>query len=98
METPSQGRTQFGELLRDWRERRRLSQLDLALSADVSARHISFLETGRARPSRAMIQRLAEALDAPLAYRNELLEAAGFAAAYSRAPSMTRRSRRCLAL
>jgi transcriptional regulator with XRE-family HTH domain len=86
METATQGRTTFGDLLRDWRERRRLSQLDLALSADVSARHISFLESGRARPSRAMIGRLAEVLDTPLAHRNELLEAAGFAAVYSRAP------------
>lgn len=73
-------------MLRDWRDRRRLSQLELALSADVSARHISFLETGRARPSRAMVLRLAEVVDAPLAERNEMLEAAGFAAAYSRAP------------
>lgn len=86
METAGRQNTTFGELLRDWRERRRLSQLDLALSADVSARHISFLETGRARPSRVMIQRLAEVLEAPLANRNDLLEAAGFAAVYSRAP------------
>lgn len=76
----------FGDMLRDWRARRRLSQLELAMSADVSARHISFLETGRARPSRAMVLRLAEVVDAPLAERNEMLEAAGFAAAYSRAP------------
>jgi transcriptional regulator with XRE-family HTH domain len=76
----------FGSLLREWRERRRMSQLELALSADVSARHVSFLETGRARPSRAMILRLTEVLDTPLANRNDLLEAAGFVAAYSRAP------------
>lgn len=86
MATAGRQDTTFGELLRGWRERRRLSQLELALSADVSARHVSFLETGRARPSRAMIQRLAEVLDAPLAQRNDLLEAAGFVAAYSRAP------------
>jgi transcriptional regulator with XRE-family HTH domain len=78
--------TQFGDLLRDWRERRRMSQLDLALESDVSARHISFLETGRSRPSRTMILRLAEVLEAPLPMRNDLLEAAGFAAAYSAAP------------
>jgi transcriptional regulator with XRE-family HTH domain len=86
METAARRNTRFGELLRDWRERRHLSQLELALSADVSARHISFLETGRARPSQAMLQRLSEVLDTQLAHRIELLEAAGFAAAYSRAP------------
>ena len=80
------GMTAFGPLLRGWRERRRLSQLDLALSADVSARHVSFLETGRARPSRAMILRLAEVLEAPLESRNDLMEAAGFAAVYSSVP------------
>lgn len=76
----------FGALLKDWRERRRLSQLDLALSADVSARHVSFLETGRAKPSRAMIERLSEALDAPLPARNDFFEAAGFAPRYASAP------------
>lgn len=76
----------FGPLLREWRDRRRLSQLELGLAADVSSRHVSFLETGRARPSRAMILRLSDVLDVPLASRNELLEAAGFVAAYSRAP------------
>ena len=63
-----------------------MSQLELALEADVSARHISFLETGRSRPSQPMILRLAEVLEAPLATRNDLLGAAGFAAAYSAAP------------
>jgi transcriptional regulator with XRE-family HTH domain len=63
-----------------------MSQLELALEAEVSARHISFLETGRSRPSRPMILRLSEVLEAPLATRNDLLEAAGFAAAYSAAP------------
>ncbi len=72
----------FGSLIRDWRGQRRMSQLDLALSADVSARHISFLETGRARPSRAMVQLLAESLDMPRATRNVLLNAAGFAQSY----------------
>src|SRR6478735_5061889 len=71
-----------GTLLRDWRQRRRLSQLDLALHADVSARHISFLETGRAQPSREMLLRLAEQLDVPLRDRNALLLAAGFAPVY----------------
>lgn len=71
-----------GEHLRDWRLRRRLSQLDLALDAEISARHLSFLETGRARPSRGMLLRLAERLDVPLRERNALLLAAGFAPAY----------------
>jgi transcriptional regulator with XRE-family HTH domain len=73
----------IGDLLREWRERRRLSQLALALDAEVSTRHISFLETGRARPSREMLLRLAERLDVPLRERNTLLLAAGFAPAYS---------------
>ena len=71
-----------GPLLRDWRRRRRLSQLDLALEAGVSARHLSFLETGRSRPSREMVLHLAEQLDVPLRDRNQLLLAAGFAPAY----------------
>ncbi len=77
-------RPPVGDLLRGWRQRRRLSQLDLALDAGVSARHLSFLETGRARPSREMLLRLAERLDVPLRERNELLLAAGFAPAYAR--------------
>ncbi|MGZ8378746.1 MAG: helix-turn-helix domain-containing protein [Gemmatirosa sp.] len=68
-----------GELLRAWRVRRRHSQLSLALHADVSARHLSFLETGRARPSREMVQQLAEALEIPPRERDALLLAAGFA-------------------
>ena len=72
-----------GELLREWRERRRLSQLSLALEADVSARHLSFLETGRSRPSREMLLRLAERLGIPPRERNTLLLAAGFAPAYA---------------
>ena len=74
----------MGELLRDWRRRRRLSQLDLASEAGVSSRHLSFVETGRARPSREMLLHLAEQLDVPLRERNELLLAAGFAPAYGR--------------
>ena len=75
--------TAFGSLLRDWRQRRRLTQLDLGLAADVSARHLSFLETGRSRPSREMVLLLADELDVPLRGRNELMIAAGFAPAYS---------------
>lgn len=71
-----------GPLLRRWREARHLSQLDLALDAEVSARHISFLETGRAEPSRAMLLTLADVLDVPLRERNLLLLAAGFAPIY----------------
>lgn len=74
--------TQFGDLLRHWREARKLSQLDLGLNANVSARHISFLETGRARPSRAMVLNLGGVLDVPRGSRNALLHAAGFAPNY----------------
>ncbi|MGW4770755.1 helix-turn-helix domain-containing protein [Nocardia sp. NPDC004278] len=74
--------TRVGALLRAWRQRRRLSQLDLALSADSSARHISYVETGRAKPSRAMILRLCDALEVPLRERNTLLLAADYAPAY----------------
>lgn len=72
----------FGRVLRTWRLRRRLSQLDLALAADVSARHISFVETGRSAPSRSMVLRLADALAVPARDRNDLLMAAGLAPAY----------------
>lgn len=68
-----------GEQLRAWRERRRLSQLALALQAEVSSRHLSFVETGRAKPGRELILRLADELDVPLRERNALLIAAGFA-------------------
>jgi transcriptional regulator with XRE-family HTH domain len=71
-----------GELLRDWRVRRRLSQQQLALEAGVSARHVSFVETGRARPSAEMVLQLAQQLDVPLRERNALLLAAGFAPVY----------------
>ncbi|MCA9668635.1 MAG: helix-turn-helix transcriptional regulator [Myxococcales bacterium] len=76
----------FPALLKFWRGRRGLSQLDLALTADVSARHVSFLETGRARPSEEMSLRLADALGLPLRERNELLRAAGFEAAFAEPP------------
>ena len=72
----------FGPLLREWRQRRRVSQLDLALEGNISARHLSFLETGRARPSRDMVLHLAEHLAVPLRERNILLTAAGFAPAF----------------
>src|ERR671916_3464515 len=72
-----------GELLRDWRQRRRRSQLDLALEAEVSARHLSFVETGRARPSRELLLHLAEHLEVPLRERNTLLVAAGYAPVYA---------------
>lgn len=72
----------FGDHLREWRQRRHLSQLDLAGHAEISARHLSFVETGRAAPSRDMVLRLAERLDVPLRERNVLLVAAGFAPAF----------------
>jgi transcriptional regulator with XRE-family HTH domain len=72
-----------GELLRDWRRRRRLSQLALASEAEISTRHLSFLETGRARPSREMVLRLAEPLAIPLRERNAILVAAGHAPEFS---------------
>jgi transcriptional regulator with XRE-family HTH domain len=72
-----------GGLLRQWREKRRLSQLDLALQADVSTRHLSFVETGRATPSRDMVLHLASELEVPLRERNHLLLAAGYAPVYA---------------
>jgi transcriptional regulator with XRE-family HTH domain len=71
-----------GQLLREWRERRRISQLDLSIQADISARHLSFVETGRSRPTPGMILRLSEQLDVPLRERNALLLAGGYAPAY----------------
>jgi transcriptional regulator with XRE-family HTH domain len=73
----------FGVALRAWRARRRMSQLALGLAADVSARHVSFLETGRARPSRAMVLRLCRELGVPLRERNHVLASAGFAPAHA---------------
>ncbi len=74
--------TPVGKQLRAWRVRRRLSQLDLAIQADVSTRHLSFVETGRSKPTSQMILRLSEQLDVPLRDRNELLLAGGYAPAY----------------
>ena len=82
-----------GPLLREWRKRRRRSQLDLALDAGVSARHLSFVETGRSRPSPQMVVQLAEGLEVPLRERNRLLLAAGYAPIYEQhdldGPEMT---------
>ncbi len=72
----------FGARLSEWRTRRRESQLDVAISANISQRHLSFVESGRTRPSRDMVIRLCDALDIPLRARNELLVAAGYAAFY----------------
>ena len=74
--------THVGTLVREWRTTRRLSQLELALQAEVSPRHLSCVETGKAQPSREMIARLADALGMPLRERNALLVAAGFAPRY----------------
>ncbi|RDS82582.1 helix-turn-helix domain-containing protein [Dyella psychrodurans] len=80
--SPSAPTTHVGVLLREWRAARRCSQLDLALAADVSARHLSCVETGKSQPSREMIVRLADALDMSLRERNALLVAAGYAPKY----------------
>src|SRR5678815_3917 len=76
------GGSAFGTLLRQWRERRRLSQLALAVEAEVSTRHLSFIETGRAQPSRDMVLLLARVLEMPPRAQNELLTAAGYAAMF----------------
>lgn len=83
---PPDGNPGFPQLLRAWRNRRRLSQLELALSSGVSQRHVSFLESGRARPSRGMILQLGETLDVPLRERNHWLAAAGFAPLFPARP------------
>jgi transcriptional regulator with XRE-family HTH domain len=86
LERPTGGEGGFPHLLKTWRQRRRLSQLDLALSSGVSQRHVSFLESGRARPSRNMILQLSEALAVPLRERNDWLIAAGFAPVFRSRP------------
>nr|WP_179712294.1 helix-turn-helix transcriptional regulator [Paraburkholderia bryophila] len=83
--SPSASRT-VGDLLREWRQRRRMSQLLLATEADVSTRHLSFVESGRAVPSREMVMHLAERLDVPLRARNALLVAAGYAPLFRERP------------
>ena len=86
MATSVRGERPVGGLLREWRERRRLSQMALALRAEISTRHLSFVETGRARPSRELLLHLAEHLDLPLRDRNRLLLAAGYAPVYAERP------------
>lgn len=86
MTANAQAHRPVGEQLRTWRQHRRRSQLDLALDAEVSARHISFVETGRSLPSRQMLLHLAEQLDIPLRERNTLLIAAGYAPIYAETP------------
>lgn len=76
------GASMFGERLKDWRSLRKVSQLDLALTAEVSQRHVSWLETGKSKPSRRMVVQLADALDVPLRERNSWLTSAGFAPIY----------------
>jgi transcriptional regulator with XRE-family HTH domain len=91
-ETPRPGKDgasaapSFGDVLRHWRAARRMSQLTVATEAEISARHLSFLETGRAQPSREMVLLLAGVLDVPLRERNALLVAAGFAPVYQETP------------
>jgi transcriptional regulator with XRE-family HTH domain len=82
---PTASRT-VGDLLREWRQRRRMSQLLLAAEADISTRHLSFVESGRAMPSREMVMHLAERLDVPLRARNALLVAAGYAPLFRERP------------
>jgi transcriptional regulator with XRE-family HTH domain len=82
----STARHSVGELLREWRQRRRMSQLLLAAEADISTRHLSFVESGRAVPSREMVMHLAERLDVPLRARNALLIAAGYAPLFRERP------------
>lgn len=87
--SPASARTDtrgFPYLLKSWRQKRRLSQLDLAMNANVSQRHVSFLESGRASPSRNMILQLSEALEVPLRERNDWLVAAGFAPIFKARP------------
>jgi transcriptional regulator with XRE-family HTH domain len=76
----------LGDLLRDWRRRRRMSQLDLAMEAEISARHLSFVESGRSRPSREMLLHLCEMLAVPLRERNAVLLAAGYAPVFPNRP------------
>jgi transcriptional regulator with XRE-family HTH domain len=93
----SQAAQPVGTLLRDWRQRRRWSQLELAGIAAVSPRHLSCLETGRAEPSREMVLRLADRLDVPLRERNRLLAAAGYAPLFKERRLTIRRWRRSAA-
>ncbi|SUU91039.1 transcriptional regulator with XRE-family HTH domain [Aminobacter aminovorans] len=76
----------IGDLIREWRTRRRMSQLDLAMEAEISQRHLSFMESGRSAPSRDMVLHLAEQLEIPLRQRNQMLLAAGYAPSFSEKP------------
>lgn len=76
------GANEFSQMLKKWRKQRRVSQLDFSLDAGISQKHLSFLESGRSRPSRDMVLTIGEALDLPLRERNQLLHAAGFAQIY----------------
>src|SRR3546814_3118283 len=76
----------LGEQLREWRVRRRMSQMDLALDSEISTRHLSFIETGRSKPSAAMLQRIADCLEVPHRARNALLLAGGYAPDYQERP------------
>src|SRR5690606_32479382 len=86
MTTAVAERRQIGELLREWRNRRRISQLELSLQAEVSSRHLSFVETGRSRPSRAMVLRLGDCLGVPLREQSRLMLAAGYAPVFEERP------------
>lgn len=86
LERPVGVHNSFPALLRTWRQKRRLSQLELALTSGVSQRHVSFLESGRAKPSRSMILQLSETLDVPLRHRNDWLTAGGFAPIFKTRP------------
>jgi transcriptional regulator with XRE-family HTH domain len=86
MTTAAPPRRPVGALVRDWRVRRRMTQIDLALEAGISTRHLSFVETGRSAPSREMVLLLAKRLDLPLRERNQLLLSAGYAPVYSESP------------
>jgi len=78
--------TSVGDHLRDWRKRRRMSQLDLAVDAEISTRHLSFVESGRSQPSREMLLHLAERLSVPLRDRNRLMMSAGYAPVFAERP------------
>lgn len=97
MTTQAQRESPFGRLLREWRTRRRMTQLDVSVETGVSSRHLSFIETGRAQPSREMVVLLAGALDVPLRDRNALLTLAGYAPIYRetslQAPALTQARR-----
>jgi transcriptional regulator with XRE-family HTH domain len=86
VQAPGPEASPFPQLLKGWRQKRRLSQLELALDAGVSQRHVSFLESGRAKPSRSMILQLSETLEVPLRERNDWLIAAGFAPVFRARP------------